>query len=124
MVEEGIRWQLGNGSKIQVWSDKWLPSANMHKVMFPHGDSSPNLRVSDLIDHNLCCWKSGLLDSLFLPFEVDVIKVIPLSSRLPDDKLIWAETQSGSFMGHSAYKVAMELSDVLAGGLSSKDGHL
>ena len=120
MVEEGIRWQVGNGSKIQVWSDKWLPCANMHEVIFPYGDSSPNLRVSDLIDHNLCCWKSGLLDALFLPFEVDVIKVIPLSSRLSNDKLIWAETQSGSFTVHSTYKVAMELSDVLVGGLSSK----
>ena len=87
-MKEGIQWQVGNGSKIQVWSDKWLPSANMHMVISPCGDSSPNLQVLELIDHNLCCWKSGLLDSLFLPFEVDVIKVIPLSSRLLDDKLI------------------------------------
>ena len=122
MVEEGIRWQVGNGSKIQVWSDKWLPSANMHKVIFPCGDSSPNLWVSDLIDHNLCYWKSGLLDSLFLPFEVNVIRDIPLCSRLPNDKLIWAKTQNGSFMVRNAYKVAMKLSDGSVGGLSSEDG--
>ena len=104
VVEEGIRWQVGNGSKIQVWSDKWLPSA------------------TDLIDHNLCCWKLGLLDSLFLPFEVDVIRAIPLCSRLPNDKLIWAKTQNGSFMVRNAYKVAMKLFDGSVGGLSSEDG--
>lgn len=121
VVKEGIRWQVGNGSRIWVWSDMWLPSANMRNVISPRGDSSPDLQVSNLIDQNLCCWKSRLLDSLFLPFKVDVIRAIPLSSRLLDDKLIWVETQNGSFMVRSAYKVAMKLSDGSVGGLSSED---
>ena len=113
---------MGNRSRIWVWSDKWLPSANIHKVISPRGDSSPDLQVSDLVDQNLCCWKSGLLDSLFLLFEVDVIRAIPLCSRLPNDKLIWAKTQNGSFMVRNAYKVAMKLFDGSVGGLSSEDG--
>ena len=47
----------------------------------------------------------------FSPFEVDVFKAILPNSKFPDDKLIWAETQNGSFTIHSACKVAMKLSN-------------
>lgn len=44
-----------------------------------------------------------------MPHEAEIIKGIPLSSRLPEDKLIWTETQNGLFSGRSAYKLAVKL---------------
>lgn len=43
-------------------------------------------RVSELINLDIASWKFEIIDALFLPFEADIIKSIPLSSRLPVDK--------------------------------------
>ena len=41
--------------------------------------------------------------------DVESILSIPISSKLPGDRLIWAETNNGGFTVQSAYKVAMLL---------------
>ena len=30
-VKEGLRWQVGNGSKARVWNDKWLSYSSTYK---------------------------------------------------------------------------------------------
>ena len=35
LVKNGLRWRLGNGENIWVWSDKWLPVASKYKVVSP-----------------------------------------------------------------------------------------
>ena len=64
-----------------------------------------------------------MLDVIFLPHEVELIKSIPLSVQLPEDKLIWAGNNNGKFSVKRAYKLAMEgaWSD---SGSSSDDGIL
>ena len=64
-----------------------------------------------------------MLDVIFLPHEAELIKIIPLSVQLPEDKLIWAGNNNGKFSVKSAYKLAMEgaWSD---SGSSSNDGIL
>ena len=101
-----------------------MPSSNTYKVVSPRAGSSPNLQVQELIDPNECCWNYGILENLFLPFEVDIIKTIPLSNRLSVDKLNWAETQNGFFTVRCAYKVAMDLSSNSTSSSSSYDSHL
>ena len=61
--------------------------------------------VNELIDQATGGWKKNVIDALFMPFEVEVIKGIPLSSCLPPDKLIWVETPNGKFSVTSAYGV-------------------
>ena len=61
--------------------------------------------VNELIDQATRGWKKNVIDALFMPFEVEVIKGIPLSSCLPPDKLIWVETPNGKFSVRSAYGV-------------------
>ena len=109
VVEQGMRWQVGNGTNIRVWGDKWLPNSSSHMVISPRVNVSPDFRVSELIDSNNACWNSGLIEQLLLPCEVDTVKCIPLSTRLLADKLIWAETNNGLFTVKSAYKVAVDI---------------
>ena len=66
-------------------------------------------------------WNFSLLKRVFLPFEAEIIGDIPLSTRLPKDKQIWAETSNGLFLVRSAYKVAMDLSKPIEFA-SSSDG--
>ena len=51
----------------------------------------------------MASWKSDILDALFLPHVAEMIKGIPISSRLPADKLTWAEASNGKFSVKSAY---------------------
>ena len=72
----------------------------------------------------MASWKINVLDALFFPYEVDVIKGIPISSRLPTDKLIWVEAPNGKFSVKSTYGVAMRLSKSVDQGVSSDQSHL
>ena len=45
---------------------------------------------------------------VFVPQEGEAILGIPLNSRMPDDKLIWAESSNRLFNVHSAYKLMKE----------------
>ena len=109
VVKQGMRWQVGNGTNIREWRDKWLPNSSSHTVVSPWVNVSPDFRVSELIDSNKSYWNSDLIEQLILPYEVETVKSILLSTCLPTDKLIWAETNNGLFTVKSAYKVAVDI---------------
>ena len=71
-----------------MWEDKWLPLSSTYKVVSPNIFLHAVTRVSELIDSASANWKSFVIDALFLSHEAETIKSIPLSSRLPEDKLI------------------------------------
>ena len=124
IVKQRMRWQVGNGSNIRVWEDKWVSYSSTYKVVSSRNNAFSDLRVSELIDTTNICWNSELLDQVFLPFKADAIKSIPLSSQLPADKLIWAKSSNSLFNIKSAYKVALELIAVSSSRSSSNDSHL
>ena len=95
VVKEGLQWKVGNGECIWIWEDKWLPLSSTYKVVAPNTFLHSNTRVSKLIDSTNASWKSAVIDVLFLPHEAETIKSIPLSSRLPEDRLIWAMSFNG-----------------------------
>ena len=107
LVIEGLRQKVDNGANIKVWQDKWLPQGFTYSVTSPRLFLSVDTRVADLIDSNTAKWKNEVLDSLFLPYEADLIKSIPLSATLLEDKLFWAITNNGIFTVGSAYKLAV-----------------
>ena len=88
LVNEGLRWRVGNGANIKVWQDKWLPWGLTYRVTSPRLFMSLDTRVVDLIDSHTAKWKNDVLDCLFLPFEANLIKSIPLSVTLPENKLV------------------------------------
>ena len=55
LVQDGLRWQIGNRFKVQVWKDKWLPSSSTYKVVSPRLNAPMDLRVSKLIDMENKC---------------------------------------------------------------------
>ena len=78
--------------------------------------------VSSLIDPDTKWWKTEVLRSTFLPFEVETILKIPLSHNLPKDKLIWIGNMKGEFLVKSAYHIAHSMIDSIEEGeCSSRD---
>ncbi|XP_065625165.1 uncharacterized protein LOC136065614 [Quercus suber] len=72
--------------------------------------------VSELIDKENASWKTEVVDALFLPHEVEVIKSTPLSVHLLADKQAWACSSNGVFTVRSAYWVAVEMSKGVGNG--------
>ena len=109
LVRFGMRWEIGNGEQVHVWGDKCLPSPTTFQVSLPRLFLHADTRVCELINKEEATWKNVVLDALFMPHEAEVIKSIPLSSRLPSDRQIWALNSNGMFSVRSAYYGALQL---------------
>ena len=80
IVRKGMRWNVGNGQKIRIWEDKWIPNSHSSKVISPTVLYPKISMVNDLIDVEDKGWDFSLLKRIFLPFEVEIIGGIPLST--------------------------------------------
>ena len=110
LVKKGVMWRMDNERDVKVWGDRWLPCSSSHGVISPRLFLHEDTRVGELIDTKVKCWKSSVVDTIFPPHEAKAIKSIPLSVRLPPDKLVWAETANGKFTVKSAYHLAVSIS--------------
>ena len=84
--------------------------ASTRKVISPWCFLHSNTRVGKLINSESASWNSVVIDALFYPHEADVIKSLPLSSRVPQDELIWAVSPNGSFSVCRAYTLVVKCS--------------
>ena len=111
LIIQGSQWRVGDGSLINIWADKWLPSETNQKVLSPRTILPPKARVADLMDFSSPQprWKNILIDTIFYPFEASIIKAIPLSFRRPNDSLIWTRNKSGEFSVRGAYYLQTEI---------------
>lgn len=62
------------------------------------------------------------IDEIFLPFEAEMIKNIPLTKTPTTDKLIWTGTKDGIFSVKSAYHLLAKECRQEAGSSSNGDG--
>ena len=110
VIKMGSRWVIGNGRRVHIWNDKWIPMANMYKVISPKVQiSRRGEMVSCLLDEESKGWNVDLIRTKFLPHEAEVILGIPISSVAPEDSQVWAKTPNGTFTVNSAYKVTYKL---------------
>ena len=98
---------MGNGRKIKVWHDKWLPTPSTFKVISPLCELSDRAIVDQLIKRGTMRWKLDMLHRIFCPKDAEIIQKIPLSSRCPDDTLIWIASKNGVFSVRSAYHMLL-----------------
>ena len=95
VVKKGIRWQVGNGNRIGIWRDKWLPTPSIHKVVSPPSVLPLDVTMDVLIEAGE--WKKELVQWHFLPHEAEMIQGIALSSRLPEDRQVWTQLANKCF---------------------------
>nr|POF03680.1 hypothetical protein CFP56_34437 [Quercus suber] len=82
-----------------------MPSQLNRSVVSPIPLMPHDTKVSELIDQYNATWKTDVVQQLFLPQEASEILGIPLSERLPLDRIIRACTPSGMFTTSSACKL-------------------
>lgn len=107
LIERGLRWRVGDGKKIKIWEDRWLPSRGSFKIQSPNKILPRSAIVKDLIQDADPVWKVELINLIFWEEEAKIILGIPLVSAHLEDKMIWALIKNGVFTVKSAYYNAM-----------------
>ena len=71
-MKEGLIWRIGNGEKVNMWEDPWLPRGTTRKPITPRG-ASLLTKVSELINPVTGEWDVQLIQDIFWPEDVAVI---------------------------------------------------
>lgn len=101
VIDRGAIWRVGDGQKIEVWKQRWLPDPTYSRIVSPRAGSSV-VRVCDLF-HAV-----GRLESCLLPWEADMVRWIHVSDAWTEDILIWPLTTDGEYSVRSAYRMLVE----------------
>lgn len=72
-------------------------------------DTMEDVRIVDvLIDAHTLQWDKAMIDGMFIPQEVEIIKKIPLACLVQDDALYWLFSQDGKYTCKSGYRFLKE----------------
>ncbi|CAJ2638124.1 unnamed protein product [Trifolium pratense] len=85
------------------WEDRWLPNQVGFKVWSRGEELENDALVSALIDPDTKQWNRQLVVQTFYPDEAKQILSIPISQRLPADKIIWHYERDGEYSVRSAH---------------------
>jgi hypothetical protein len=100
--KRGHIWRVGDGTKINIWTDHWIPTIASRKVVTDRGRCILRT-VDELINPITGTWDDDLINSIFNPFDVQQILRIPLSQNLEDDFIAWNKSKNYMFSVRSAY---------------------
>lgn len=107
-MQKDMKWRVGNGESILLWSDKWLPSPASQKILSPTDHILPNdAKDRAHVDLEKKEWHAQLVRQVLGAEEVDLVLGIPLSLHLPQDCCIWDSHPNGKFTVRSTYKSLM-----------------
>ena len=87
LLINGIRKQVGDGSTIKVWQDRWIPDSRDGGVEQDRAANGDVQYVKDLIKQGQ--WDKELLNKIFSREMAQKIAKIPLNICQRRDRLIW-----------------------------------
>lgn len=116
VLDNGLRWRVGNGASINIRADPWFPKPSTFRVRSREGLQA--IMVNELIDKDLKAWNKDLIFAGCNCDEVGPILSIPISRMGCCDKMVWHHTTNGVSTVRSGYGVAWSLME--NGGLRRK----
>jgi hypothetical protein len=124
VLKMGVIWRVGDGTRIRLWSDPWIPSSSTRGLNIPQNNSQLNM-VADLLDANSACWNEDLVRQTFTHPDAEAILKIPICDQL-EDFIAWHPDSKGLFSVKSAYKIYVQTTNCerqagsSAGGIGSE----
>ena len=107
VVNQGLKWRIGNGKLISVWNQPWLNSRDNLRIISPLIAGGENVKVCHLFDNSLFQWNQNLIDLLFCEEDKLHIQQDPILNTKEDDKMIWTCNNNGNYIVRSAYHLIM-----------------
>jgi hypothetical protein len=103
LIRDGLIWRIGNGEKVRIWQDKWIPRPSTFKIQSPPVILNSMATVGELIDKESKEWNKSLLENIFSEEESKLILALPISQTGQEDIQLWRGTSTGAFTVRSAY---------------------
>jgi hypothetical protein len=85
LLKECLIWRIGNGNKVKIWGEKWLPKPITYTVQSPPNTLNQELLVCDLIDLDTQWWNPIINQENFTPEERHLIQSILTGSAHQQD---------------------------------------
>ena len=100
LLKLGLRWRIGDGSKVNIFENPWIPRPSLFRPVSPRTAYSP-LLVKDLILPS-GSWDINLVSQV-LPLDVDDVLAIPINAASDSDCLVWHYDSRGCYSVKSGY---------------------
>lgn len=94
-LKKGLIWRIGNGQRVNIWADPWIPNAATRRPVTPRGQNVVT-RVSDLIDPVKGSWDEALVRDMFWEMDAQLILAIVVNPG-HEDFLAWHQDVKGRF---------------------------
>jgi ribonuclease HI len=119
IVQQGLRWGIGNGQSTNILTDSWIPDLTPDRVssLVP---LPANAKVNILLNQEIGGWDADTIRSIF---EEDIaLKIlrVPISRFGGEDFASWPYSRYGTYTVRSAYNMAREQSLLIT---SNYSGH-
>jgi hypothetical protein len=98
LLEMGLAWRVGDGSKISVWKDKWVGIHSVGIIQTPVRILQPNAKVSELLDKDFNWWNTDLVKEVFMTEEAELIYGLAVSLRSGEDRRTRRELKVASLL--------------------------
>jgi hypothetical protein len=105
LVKQGIRWSVGNGKKINLLTDNWIPNVapGSFLTLTPVPDGAT---VDFLLLEDNSAWDVDVVRSIFEEEVANQVLQILVSSRVGDNFVSWPFTKFGVYTVRSSYHLA------------------
>ena len=102
---DGICWGVGNGERINIWSDNWIKGSSLRELIKgPLTQKEVDMKLSKLLLDTVQGWKWEALSFELLASIKDRIKAIPRQLvRRREDVIMWKFFKDGEFTTKFAY---------------------
>ncbi|KAH9751892.1 putative reverse transcriptase/RNA-dependent DNA polymerase [Citrus sinensis] len=121
VLQKGFRWRIGNGEKIQICRDNWIPRPETFKPISIQ-NMAADASVADLISQENN-WDQRKVRQWFMDEDAAEILRIPLPRRPRMDEVIWHFDKKGQYSVKSGYQLALKIKNPDKPSCSSKGLH-
>jgi hypothetical protein len=105
LLLQGLRWGVGNGEKISITKDNWIPGFQA-ETFKPLSPIPSNSKVRYLMNDAGSGWEEDMIRAFFHEELAEVILQLPINKRGGDDFASWQYDKHGLYSVKSAYNLA------------------
>ncbi|KAA3474146.1 reverse transcriptase [Gossypium australe] len=121
LIADGLLWRIGNGRKVNIWNDPWLPGPGNNRLLVQNM-SIQWTTVNQLIDESSFTWKDDVIRKLVDLDQARRILSIPLARPDVEDVLVWRYDNTGIYTVKSGYRVLIASRPQLTSNNMEDDG--